>query len=75
MVSAVPRAPAATIRLPRHASRGWSRVGTWLPCTDLRSVLPFYWPTRPLETPGSWSIRYRNASGVSHVAAWVACWR
>ena len=22
------------VRLPRHASRGWSRVGTRLPCTD-----------------------------------------
>jgi len=31
-------AAAATIRLPRHASRGWSRVGTLLPCTDQRSV-------------------------------------
>src|SRR6185437_6892947 len=26
----------------RHASRGWSRVGTRLPCPDLLSVRPFY---------------------------------
>jgi len=24
--------------LPRHASRGWSRVGTWLPCPDVPRV-------------------------------------
>lgn len=32
----------ATARLPRHASRGWSRVGARLSCADLRSVIPFY---------------------------------
>jgi hypothetical protein len=40
------------VRLPRHASRGWSRVGTRLPCTDsCPSVLPFYWPAAALKSP------------------------
>src|ERR1700689_5373775 len=39
------------IPLPRHASRGWSRVGAWLPCPDQRSVTPFYWVSSSLERP------------------------
>ena len=44
--------PLSRHYLPRHASRGWSRVGTQLPCPDvLRSVTPFYDVLACLETP------------------------
>jgi hypothetical protein len=29
------RCPHNRAHLLRHASRGWSRVGTWLPCPDV----------------------------------------
>ena len=65
MVSAwsVSSAHAATIRLPRHASRGWSRVGTWLPCTDRWSVIPFYWAVAALKRPQ----RDRFVISIDHV--------
>jgi len=35
-----------------HASRGWSRVGTWLPCPDtVASVPPFYDEIASLKSP------------------------
>jgi len=38
-----------------HASRGWSRVGTWLPCPDeWTSVAPFYDEITGLDSPGVW---------------------
>jgi len=38
-----------------HASRGWSRVGTWLPCPDeWTSVAPFYDENTGLQSPGVW---------------------
>jgi hypothetical protein len=65
MVSAwsVSSARTATIRLPRHASRGWSRVGTWLPCTDRWSVIPFYWAAAALKRPE----RDRFVISIDHV--------
>jgi len=44
-------ATAATIRLPRHASRGWSRVGTLLACTDLAVRDSFLLSFRDFEKP------------------------
>jgi hypothetical protein len=38
------------VRLPRHASRGWSRVGTRLPCPDRSPVALFYWCSAWLES-------------------------
>jgi len=39
--------------LPWHASRGWSRVGTWLPCPDVpTSVPPLYDENSRLKRAG-----------------------
>ena len=47
------RRPVLLARLPRHASRGWSRVGTRLPCPDvLWSVTPLYDGSAPWKDPG-----------------------
>jgi len=38
-------------RLPRHASRGWSRVGTCLTCPDVTVRHTFLRRIRALEKP------------------------
>src|ERR1022692_458666 len=84
------RAPSLPDRAPRRsflwrsvllgapasaASRGWSRVGTRLPCQDHRSVTHFYDGSVALGRPGRdrFVIFIEPAVHMSDRAAWLAC--